>query len=62
MAYGRADLTGEARRLLGVSRDVTERKEAELAAEQDRAALRHMTRVSTWGSCRRRSRTSSTSR
>ena len=49
MAYGRADRSGEGRRLLGVSRDVTERKEAELAAEQDRAALRHMTRVSTLG-------------
>jgi len=47
-AYGRREAAGGAR-LLGVSRDVTERKQAELAAEQDRAALRHMTRVSTLG-------------
>jgi C4-dicarboxylate-specific signal transduction histidine kinase len=35
--------------VLGVARDVTERKLAELAAERDRAALQHMTRVSTLG-------------
>ena len=47
-AYGRADRSGSPR-LLGVSRDITERKLAELSAEQDRAALRHMMRVSTLG-------------
>jgi C4-dicarboxylate-specific signal transduction histidine kinase len=47
-AYGRAEKDGS-RRLMGVSRDVTERKVAEHGAEQDRAALRHVMRVSTLG-------------
>jgi signal transduction histidine kinase len=47
-AYGRSDRS-QPPRLVGVSRDVTERKVAELSAEQDRAALRHMMRVSTLG-------------
>ncbi len=36
-------------RLLGVTLDITQRKRAEAQAEQDRAALRHMTRVSLLG-------------
>jgi C4-dicarboxylate-specific signal transduction histidine kinase len=47
-ARGRADHT-QPRRLLGVAIDVTQRKHAELQAEQDRAALHHMTRVSLLG-------------
>jgi C4-dicarboxylate-specific signal transduction histidine kinase len=47
-ARGRAD-HAQPRRLLGVAIDVTERKRAELQAEQDRAALHHMTRVSLLG-------------
>ena len=47
-AYGRADKDGGGR-LLGVSRDITEHKLAEHSAEQDRAALRHVMRVSTLG-------------
>ena len=47
-AYGRAD-DGPERRVVGVARDVTERKLAELSAERDRSALAHMTRVSTLG-------------
>jgi signal transduction histidine kinase len=43
---GRADSGG---RLLGVALDVTERKIAELQAAGERAALRHMTRVSALG-------------
>jgi C4-dicarboxylate-specific signal transduction histidine kinase len=35
--------------LLGIALDITERKAADLRAIQDRAALRHMTRVSTMG-------------
>jgi len=48
-AYGRADEHAGGARLLGVSRDVTEQKRAELAAEQDRAALSQMSRVSMLG-------------
>ena len=40
-ARGRVD-RGDSRRLRGVALDVTERKAAELRAEQDRSALRHM--------------------
>jgi C4-dicarboxylate-specific signal transduction histidine kinase len=47
-ARGRAE-KGSDRRLLGVALDITERKTAELRAAQDRAALRHMTRVSMMG-------------
>ena len=47
-ARGRAEL-GKDRQLFGVALDVTERKSAELRAAQDRAALRHMTRVSMMG-------------
>ena len=36
-------------RLLGIALDITERKAADLRAVEDRAALRHMTRVSTMG-------------
>ncbi|MCO5124518.1 MAG: ATP-binding protein [Rhizobacter sp.] len=36
-------------RLMGVALDISERKRAELQAEQDRAALRHLTRVSLLG-------------
>jgi C4-dicarboxylate-specific signal transduction histidine kinase len=36
-------------RLLGVAIDITERKEVEIQAERDRAALYHMTRVSLLG-------------
>ena len=47
-ARGRADdaLTP---RLLGVATDITQRKRAEVQAEQDRAALNHMTRASLLG-------------
>jgi C4-dicarboxylate-specific signal transduction histidine kinase len=47
-ARGRAD-QAQPRRLLGVAIDVTQRKHAELQAEQDRAALQHMSRVSLLG-------------
>jgi PAS domain-containing protein len=45
---GRAEW-GSGQRLVGVAIDVTERKVAELQAERDRTALRHMTRVSILG-------------
>ncbi len=47
-ARGRGDLDDRSR-LRGVALDVTARKSAEIQAEQDRAALRHMTRVSLLG-------------
>jgi C4-dicarboxylate-specific signal transduction histidine kinase/ABC-type uncharacterized transport system substrate-binding protein len=47
-ARGRAD-QGNPQRLLGVTLDITPRKRAEAQAEQDRTALRHMTRVSLLG-------------
>ena len=47
-ARGRAD-HGQTPRLLGVATDITQRKRAEVQAEQDRAALSHMTRVSLLG-------------
>jgi C4-dicarboxylate-specific signal transduction histidine kinase len=47
-ARGRGDHE-EAPRLLGVAIDITQRKRAEIQAEQDRAALYHMTRVSLLG-------------
>jgi signal transduction histidine kinase len=47
-ARGRAD-QAQPRRLLGVAIDVTARKNAEIQAEEDRAALYHMTRVSLLG-------------
>ncbi len=47
-ARGRADLSRPPR-LLGVAIDITQRKRAEVQAEQDRAALYHMTRVSLLG-------------
>ena len=47
-ARGRAGQDG-GRRLLGVAVDITERKAAELQAAQDRANLRHMSRVSMLG-------------
>ena len=47
-ARGRAE-RGNYRRLLGVAFDVTERKNVELRAAEDRNALRHMTRVSLVG-------------
>jgi C4-dicarboxylate-specific signal transduction histidine kinase len=47
-ARGRAE-KGGSKRLLGVALDVTERKAADLRAAQDRAALRHLTRVSVAG-------------
>ena len=47
-ARGRAE-QGNGERLLGVAIDITERKLAELRAVEDRAALRHMTRVSMLG-------------
>ena len=47
-ARGRA-ADGNAQRLLGVTLDITPRKRAEAQAEHDRAALRHMTRVSLLG-------------
>ena len=40
---------GRGQRMLGVAMDITERKQAELQAEQDRSALRHITRVSLLG-------------
>ncbi len=46
-ARGRAEQEGG--RLRGVAIDITQRKVAELEAEQDRTALRHMTRVSLLG-------------
>ena len=45
---GRAE-DGDGQRLLGVTLDITPRKLAELQAERDRTALRHMTRVSMLG-------------
>jgi C4-dicarboxylate-specific signal transduction histidine kinase len=45
---GRAE-RGGGQRLLGVALDVTKRKAAEVQAERDRTALRHMTRVSALG-------------
>lgn len=47
-ARGRAE-PGGGQRVLGVALDITQRKAAEAQAEQDRAALRHMTRVSLLG-------------
>ncbi len=47
-ARGRADAT-QPGRLLGVAIDVTQRKLAEIQAEQDRVALQHMSRVSMLG-------------
>ena len=47
-ARGRAE-AGSDHRMTGVALDVTARKEAELQAEKDRAALTHMTRVSMMG-------------
>jgi len=47
-ARGRAE-PGSGRRMTGVALDITARKEAELQAEKDRAALTHMTRVSMMG-------------
>ena len=47
-ARGRA-VQAEVPRLLGVAIDITQRKRAETQAEQDRAALYHMTRVSILG-------------
>jgi PAS domain-containing protein len=47
-ARGRAE-KGHGQRLLGIVLDITERKLAELRAAEDRAALRHMTRVSMMG-------------
>ncbi|MEJ8859739.1 ATP-binding protein [Variovorax robiniae] len=43
------DTEGGGKQLTGVSIDITARKNAELQAERDRAALTHMTRVSTMG-------------
>jgi C4-dicarboxylate-specific signal transduction histidine kinase len=47
-ARGRVE-KGNGEHLLGVAVDITERKLAELRAVEDRAALRHMTRVSMLG-------------
>ena len=47
-ARGRAE-QGNDGHLLGVAVDITEHKQAELRAVEDRAALRHMTRVSMLG-------------
>lgn len=47
-ARGRSE-KGDGQRLLGVTLDITGRKLAELQAERDRSALRHMTRVSMLG-------------
>jgi C4-dicarboxylate-specific signal transduction histidine kinase len=47
-ARGRAERSHD-RQLLGVVMDITPRKRAEIQAEQDHAALRHMTRVSLLG-------------
>ena len=46
---GRADSGEHGQRLLGVTLDITPRKLAEQQADQDRTALRHMTRVSMLG-------------
>ena len=48
LARGRAD-QAQVPRLLGVAIDITQRKRAAVQAEQDRAALYHMTRVSLLG-------------
>ncbi len=48
LARGRADQV-QVPRLLGVAIDITQRKRAAVQAEQDRAALYHMTRVSLLG-------------
>ncbi|HTR59102.1 MAG TPA: ATP-binding protein [Casimicrobiaceae bacterium] len=47
-ARGRTE-PGNGQRMLGVAVDITERKLAELRAAEDRAALRHMSRVSMLG-------------
>ncbi len=47
-ARGRVD-QANGQRLLGVTLDITQRKRAELQAEQGRTTLRHMTRVSLLG-------------
>jgi C4-dicarboxylate-specific signal transduction histidine kinase len=47
-ARGRCDPL-QPRRILGVAIDITQRKRAQLQAEEDRAALQHMTRVSLLG-------------
>jgi C4-dicarboxylate-specific signal transduction histidine kinase len=47
-ARGRLE-KGNARRLVGVALDVTDRRSAELRAAEDRMTLRHMTRVSMVG-------------
>lgn len=47
-ARGRVEASNP-QRLLGVTLDISARKRAELQAEQDRAALRHITRVSLLG-------------
>ena len=47
-ARGRA-AQGGGQHLLGVALDITPRKRAEMQADEDRAALRHMTRVSLLG-------------
>ena len=47
-ARGRVE-RGNGQRLLGVALDITDRKTAELEAERNREALRHMTRVSMLG-------------
>jgi len=47
-ARGRVE-QGNARRLVGVALDVTDRRSAELRSAEDRMALRHMTRVSMVG-------------
>ena len=47
-ARGRA-AQGDGQHLLGVALDITPRKRAEAQADEDRAALRHMTRVSLLG-------------
>ena len=50
-ARGRADAgaAGPARRMLGIVLDITERKSAQLDADQTRRELAHVTRVSTMG-------------
>jgi len=48
-ARGRATADAASPSLTGVCMDITMRKEAELQAEADRAALRHLSRVSTMG-------------
>ena len=47
-AHGRTE-KDNSQRMVGVAVDITERKRAELRAAEDRAALRHMTRVSMLG-------------